>query len=708
MKKFVAWALAITLTGTQSPTILLAAQNVQNAAEMPSPGRHLVQLAGMMQMGLGWNALSDQPGALSLTGGLSDVPNNLITTSPLLKPFSVAEKEKMDILRMRASEQLSNKTTPTSQNLKHLKSPSKEDAALEAWTHADAPSERMAVPMILEPIRTAIANVSAENLRSMSIEEVESWAKHAMASIEGTAITGQTAKTLNIGSARDPAPRGPMFSAQTEDDAKLIADLTSWMSGILLRFPETVSLLDSIDSEQAGRHYRRIIQNYGTTGLTQWLVSIERWRRTFAAFPEDFPDLDVDSIVAIAQIVPLDEYSLDTPLEAARKIYIKYWQDRGFLKLRELLATGRMEELRRYAQTRGFGLETLVKAAVMNRQSDIISQTSDLILDHAGSKGIMKNMTPLRDKIDYKTFTRQDLETLIKATGASIYDIEAATKRIGYRFFKSGETTLVIPLAFDVLLSGYRGSAEHDNSEANYLTHAPTTAIVHYANKGGEAKKGESAPYGPNAFHEFDLGLLALVGRTDREVDRNVSLAFSYHGLPLPEYARKRTRILADTTVADHIQTIMEQQQAERRAKQDIYKIFSWVRTGALNADKLVPAQALLRKRLDTLRTQCGLKKDYFEAVFGFVDDVFFEQLRSTYKPGQDNAAELQRILSKALQGRTVLEAAERKDSAKKRTTHPWLKIGTTLWDYLEHETEIRKGTFDEVDLHSVRIEDLN
>jgi hypothetical protein len=152
----------------------------------------------------------------------------------------------------------------------------------------------------------------------------------------------------------------------------------------------------------------------------------------------------------------------------------------------------------------------------------------------------------------------------------------------------------------------------------------------------------------------------------------------------------------------------MGQQTLERRAKQDVRKILNWIRTGALTSAGLIRAEMLLKDRLGVLRLSCGLKDSYYEAVFGFLDDAWLARVRDVYRPGQDNAAMLQRSLTRALAGRTVAEAAARRDVVEKRIEHPWLKSGTTVWDYLEYEDNVRKGTFDEVKLSDLTLNDLN
>ena len=239
-------------------------------------------------------------------------------------------------------------------------------------------------------------------------------------------------------------------------------------------------------------------------------------------------------------------------------------------------------------------------------------------------------MPSLRSKIDLSevfgdtVFTLEDVEEIMRKTGITL-NVEDAVKAFGCRIYRRHGDDLVIPAVFDVLLSGYRGSAENDHQWANYLTHALTTAIVNYANKGGEASHlGEISPYGDNAFHEFDLGMLMVEGIDRRLPDTQgqASLAFHYGDQNLPDYARKRTVILKNDTIAGHIQRLTSWQFEERRAKQNMHLILGWLKRGEISRKGLAGAVALLREQLDILGRAGSIRNTYMPCTARWTTDI--------------------------------------------------------------------------------------
>jgi hypothetical protein len=320
------------------------------------------------------------------------------------------------------------------------------------------------------------------------------------------------------------------------------------------------------------------------------------------------------SLKRIKVVRRLDDYAegsnYRSDKDVSPEVYSAYFSDPLLLKIRSLLAEEKYEELKELISEEKIPSEVIVKAFLLNNQNSIISQTSDLIRDYSGRRGILRWLSPLSAAFDYAFCVKEDLEQVLGLLDISVSDgeFEEIMHEQGFRFFKHKgrfrpwnlfirrkTRTLIIPLVFDNILSVYRGSAEYDHVEGNYLTHAITTAIVHYANKGGEVRgEGDEYPHGANAFHEFDLGFMMVEGRNHRKRDPDVTLAFNYKGVPLPEYARKRTFALKGATVAGHISQLMEWQLKERRAKQNIHKIFKWIIEGKLSKDELARAIDIL------------------------------------------------------------------------------------------------------------------
>jgi hypothetical protein len=371
----------------------------------------------------------------------------------------------------------------------------------------------------------------------------------------------------------------------------------------------------------------------------------------------------------------------------------------------------------------------IIRAILLNHQNQAISSSSDLILQYAGTKGILDGMAPLLSKLENifenkVRLTKKDISDLIMTLDLNVSDkeIEGILRNEGFKYHGTGDSALIIPLIYDAILSAYRGSAEYDSMEANYLTHALTTAICHYAQVGGEfAKIGEDegkSCYGANAFHEFDLALMAIEGRNNRKVDPWVTLAFYYEGVPLPEYARKRTIVLEGSSVAECVDQLLRWQFEERRAKQYMYETMTRIMRGDLRAEELNDAIVTLKEQVNILKSHCGLRNQYTEMVVGYLDDGFFNNLRKEYELGKSNRNKLKQLLSNSMRGRWTVSVAERPKAQRiirsmgsgimvfdKQVSHPWLQCHKTLLDYLEYEAKARNGTFEDVDLSAVKVE---
>lgn len=365
----------------------------------------------------------------------------------------------------------------------------------------------------------------------------------------------------------------------------------------------------------------------------------------------------------------------------------------------------------------------IIRAILLNHQNQAISSSSDLILQYAGTRGILDGMAPLLNKLenifeDKACLTKKDINDLIMALDLDVSDeeIEGILRNEDFKYHGNGDSALIIPLIYDNILSAYRGSAEYDSMEANYLTHALTIAICHYAQVGGEfAKRGEDegkSCYGANAFHEFDLALMAIEGRNNRKVDPLVTLAFYYEGVPLLEYARKRTIVLEGSSVAECVDQLLRWQFEERRAKQYMYETMTRIMRGDLRAEELNDAIVTLKEQVEILKSRCGLRNQYTEMVVGYLDDGFFDNLRKKYKYGESNRDKLKQLLVNSMRDKWIVSVAKRPETQRlirargskiitfdKQVPHPWLQCYKTLLDYLEHEANAREGTFEDVDL---------
>lgn len=345
--------------------------------------------------------------------------------------------------------------------------------------------------------------------------------------------------------------------------------------------------------------------------------------------------------------------------------------------------------------------QTIIKALLLDNQPRIISQATDLIIQYEGNKNIPARMrmgrlmkaNPLQRHEDWSTgrfrasYTLDHLEEALSKYGLNTpEDLELILKENGFRFFSydPGATMLILPICFDVLLSAYRGSFEEEYAAAS-LTHDLNVALA-YGWQGGEVRDRAFHSNGTNAIHEFDLGLIDFTGR-ERTPDRTNRMAFTYKGGDLPEYARKRTIILKDGTLAGITEQLLAWQLNERIAKQNIYKILNWIMEGGLSKEELAIAVNILKGQVEVLKNQCGLKDTYFETVYGYLNDDLFVSFNQRYIPGKNNSS----IVVDILKGATQQSAAAR----------------ITLLDYLQNEDKIRHGTFDEADVSTISLADL-
>jgi hypothetical protein len=224
--------------------------------------------------------------------------------------------------------------------------------------------------------------------------------------------------------------------------------------------------------------------------------------------------------------------------------------------------------------------------------------------------------------------------------------------------------------------------------------------------------------------HEFHPGLMLLALPFDREADE-VPLSFKYKGLGLPEYARKRSIPINDGVISDRLDLLMKWQLKERRAKQDITRIFEGLMNGEIKRSELENALVFLQGNLEKLRNECGLNEAYYAAVFGHLGlklPAFASALRNKYREHADNSVWMKELLAELLAGirivgsrqRTLLKSHSRifheglrESDVQERPVfidHPWIAQNITLLDYLSHEATVRNGTFDDEDVSTIEV----
>jgi protein-tyrosine phosphatase len=448
---------------------------------------------------------------------------------------------------------------------------------------------------------------------------------------------------------------------------------------------------------------------------------------------------------ALATLISLDEYVRDyyrrEGQDVTQSLIMPYFADNKgkpslksvqFSQLRYLvyLAESRGQallELEKFIAKNKITPSQIMRAYLRNKQNEIISQTSDLILsmnkDSLDKAGLPDNLVPLAEKVGIMSLERKDINKFFGKLGVNLGTQRADELLLenGMRVVNVNKRDIIVPVVFDVILSAYRGSAENDHQEADYITHAISTAIINYATRKGEVKDGESGAYGSSSFHEID-NLLPLIGKDaqqikqSRVVDTSVSLAYSHNSMSFPDWWRKRTVRLIDkafnggSTIADHLEQLQHWQTRERKAKADIYEIFVAMQQGFYNPEELELAIRLLENRLDILRNHCGLKRAYYDALFGSLDSEFFDQLRANYDFSgvANNIPIIRRLLQEGFfraedginkyQG--VVRSFYRENGVNTipyLEKHPWIESEITIIDYLKAEQNILSGTFEDL-----------
>ena len=441
----------------------------------------------------------------------------------------------------------------------------------------------------------------------------------------------------------------------------------------------------------------------------------------FLALPENYKEFF--SVQQLAKVISLDEHGLRRFEITSKDLFPTDPVGLQLIKIRYLLLEaerrGEYEELKDFIHQKDVPMERIIQAFGLNKQSQIISQTINLILDYQGTRGILRGMTPLPAKRLEEVLTKEDLERVLYILfGEKGREIsEEDFKEQNLRIFSHDGKKLIIPLVFDIILSACRGSGKKDSVNAQFLTYDIIYAIVTYASKGGYIQDEESGPQGPMAVHEVDLGLRMIDQREDKEIDeKDVPLAF-YYIRAISEYMRKRTMGIKENTIAGHIQQFLEWQLKERRAKQNIYKILRGMgidregefSKGILTREGIKSAVGKLNDQLQVLSSyeECGLNDNYYDAIFGYLDDQFFAELEKQYEPNKNNRTLLEKLLKEAMGRIRVLAVLARNGNPDVFIDeHPWITENKTLLDYLENEIRVRAGTFDDMDVSTVELKD--
>lgn len=401
-------------------------------------------------------------------------------------------------------------------------------------------------------------------------------------------------------------------------------------------------------------------------------------------------------------------------------LFTPYFSNPLLLKTRYLLITNRYDMLDDLIRQHDIKPEMIIQALLLNYQKDIIYQVMNFIqrYRYENRGNVLSTMIvrpgtiDIRQNIYVTTLKDQLIKFNIRLSDEAF---ELLLKKNGYRIYEG----LILPIVFDDILSVYRGSAEYDYIGARYLTHDIYLAIKEAESLLKKGKKDNRYAYGSDALHEFDLGLLLFEEMRDRSGDENATLSFHYgpsddpedpdydpypyiEGFYLSEYTRKRTILLKDSTMTSFVTNLLHWQLNERVAKQKIYKALQQIKNGELDSKRLIDVIETIEQQLNMLKTDCSLKSEYFEAVYGYIDKQFFSKLQNRYVPYSNNTNTLDVLLKEAMRTVYVVNVRATNKQPEERVRHLWLTLNKTLFDYLKNEEDIRKDTFDAVDIEPI------
>lgn len=362
-----------------------------------------------------------------------------------------------------------------------------------------------------------------------------------------------------------------------------------------------------------------------------------------------------------------------------------------------------------------YSIKTKIEALLTNHLNDIISYTIDLVklYGDSGSDFIMKDLVSLTSKMGERGYKFTELIKDLDANEDDEMRAAIILQGMGYGIDNKGFITTPINLVTSV----YRGSAEIDHSEAQYVTHSITTSLCHYARKGGEAAKhglGEEVAIGNKALHEIDYALMCYEGVNGKQIDENVSLAFSFEK-PLPQYSRKRTLQLQGKSAKENLEDIRLQQEREKLLEANILNILDWLSNGNIVNESIDMAIAKLTEYLSALAFIQNVF--YYQALYGYMNDEFFKQIKTGYKQGEDNNALLTRLLQDAKEKQLVWIAniigqqprfdKFMEDLQNQNTL--WKERGFNVIDYLKFKKRMRTGTYEEYEtIDSIKLDDIN
>ncbi|MCK5013956.1 MAG: hypothetical protein KAS66_09060, partial [Candidatus Omnitrophica bacterium] len=396
---------------------------------------------------------------------------------------------------------------------------------------------------------------------------------------------------------------------------------------------------------------------------------------------------EVFSFASIVRLFLLDDWHTVNGMQRDNrlintKLFMPYLNSQAFTKVRCLLIEEQYSTLQRMAANNTVAKADIVRAVLFNNLRSIMEQTTDLLR-------IAKKFIMYYEWRVIWSYSQENMqEVLSKIFSVNEVELEKMILKCGYRFYEHDGIKKIIPLVYDVLLSGYSGTREHDSDRAESMTALMSVAYKYARGGGGEGRgaRGNSrkAAHGAEAIIEYDVGF-AMDENENRFADSTEPFAF---GLRLTRDMGKRIFRLKDALLSMHMQNLLQGQLKERQAKQIIAEVFEAISRGGIPQGQIQKSIDLLSKQVKILWDDCGLEKGYKVMIYGALNETFYKRLFESYTAGIDNQNKLREIM---LKGMKELNKRE------KVKTHPWVEREETLLDYLTYEREIREYTFDDV-----------
>ncbi len=413
-------------------------------------------------------------------------------------------------------------------------------------------------------------------------------------------------------------------------------------------------------------------------------------------------------------------------------------------------------DLRRLVMSGSIKPASVLEAVYHIYLNSLMTLTTSVVKKYEGTRKIPSGMVTIESKLQKHSFDnpshlKEFIVDIFKDTDVP----DSLEEFLKFNDLREYDNT-IMPKYYNLLTSVYRAFAEQDHIEANYLSYALTTVIFNYLRKGGEAQDLLKGGIGPKALHEFDVYFL----EAQQVVDPNVAgavHAVDYGRHPVEEYARKRSITAGDIiqrgdsvenqTGNPYFFKLLTMQKNERIAKDNIFYIFQALVNGQISKDRFFDVQLLLDQQIEILKDKqkTGLRDEYLKLLLGRIKDSGFEdflkELLEKYREGKDNRDVFQEILSKQVQGISLVRRYHRHaktvtgriveteklpidrtyyqgyqgdtlwtgsiTSVPVFVDHPWVEKKKTLLDYFENIQEMRKDTPEEGDYADVYLEDL-